>query len=48
MREAARRLGRPDAARTVVQTLIEDDLPALVLDEEKREAIAHAAAGEIA
>jgi processive 1,2-diacylglycerol beta-glucosyltransferase len=47
MRAAAQRLGRPDAARTVVETLLEDDLPALVLDEEKREAIAQAAAGEL-
>jgi hypothetical protein len=31
-----------------VQTLIEDNLPALVVDEEKREAMAHAAAGETA
>jgi processive 1,2-diacylglycerol beta-glucosyltransferase len=44
MRRAALALGRPDAARTVVETLLDDDLPPLVLDSEQREAIAQAAA----
>jgi len=43
MRRAALALGRPDAARTVVETLLDDDLPPLVLDSEQREAIAQAA-----
>jgi processive 1,2-diacylglycerol beta-glucosyltransferase len=46
MRRAARALGRADAAAVVVKTLLEDDLPPLVLDDEQREAIAQAAAGE--
>jgi processive 1,2-diacylglycerol beta-glucosyltransferase len=44
MREAARALGRPRAARTVVQTLLDDDLPPLNLAPAQREAIALAAA----
>lgn len=44
MRAAAKRLGHPDAARTVVQTLLDDHLPPLALDSEQREAIALAAA----
>jgi processive 1,2-diacylglycerol beta-glucosyltransferase len=44
MRTAARAMGRPDAARTVVRTLLDDDLPSFALDPEQREAIAHAAA----
>ncbi len=47
MRRSARRLGRPNAARTIAQTLIEDNLPPLHLDIEAREAIAQAAAGEL-
>lgn len=47
MRLAAQSLGRPDAARTIARTLIEDELPPLRLDAEAREAIAQAAAGEI-
>ena len=48
MSERARALGRPRAAAQVVQTLIEDDLPPLVLDEGQREAMTLAATGEIA
>jgi processive 1,2-diacylglycerol beta-glucosyltransferase len=44
MRKAARAMGRPQAARTVVQTLLDDDLPALALAPAQREAIALAAA----
>jgi len=43
MRCAALALGRPHAARTVVETLLDDHLPPLVLDSEQREAIAQAA-----
>jgi processive 1,2-diacylglycerol beta-glucosyltransferase len=43
MRQAALRLGRPFAARTVVTTLLEDKLPPLVLEAEQREAMAQAA-----
>lgn len=46
MREAARRLGRPHSARTVVQTLLEDDRPPYALAAEQREAITQAAARE--
>jgi processive 1,2-diacylglycerol beta-glucosyltransferase len=46
MRRAAAALGRPDAARTVVQTLLDDHLPPLSLAPEQREAIALAAARE--
>ena len=41
----ARALGRPQAARTIVQTLLEDRLPALTLDREDRAAMTQAAAG---
>ena len=44
MRQAAKHMGRPHAAQTVVQTLLDDHLPPLVLDSEQREAIAIAAA----
>jgi processive 1,2-diacylglycerol beta-glucosyltransferase len=43
MRLAAHALGRPDAARTIVQTLLGDHLPPLALAAEQREAIALAA-----
>ncbi len=43
MRAAALKFGRPHAARTVVTTLLDDRLPALVLAAEQREAIAQAA-----
>jgi processive 1,2-diacylglycerol beta-glucosyltransferase len=46
MRCAAAAMGRPYAARTVVQTLLDDRLPPLVLGDEQREAIALAAARE--
>jgi hypothetical protein len=46
MRRRAERLGKPDAARTVVKTLIEDDLPPMQITKEKQEQIAHAATGE--
>jgi processive 1,2-diacylglycerol beta-glucosyltransferase len=46
MRRAAAAMGRPGAARMVVQTLLDDTLPPLVLDPEQREAIALAAARE--
>jgi hypothetical protein len=44
MRRAAGALGHPDAARTIVQTLLGDHLPGFALDPEQREAIALAAA----
>jgi hypothetical protein len=44
MRLAAKAMGRPEAARTIVQTLLDDHLPPLSLDLEQREAIALAAA----
>ena len=46
MRRAAAALGRPNAARTIVQTLLDDRLPPLVLALKQREAIALAAARE--
>ena len=46
MRQRALLLGRPDAARTVVDTLLEDRLPPLVLGAEKRESMTQAAAKE--
>ena len=46
MRQNAQKLGRPDAARTIARTLIEDDLPPMTLNAEAREAIAQAATGE--
>jgi len=45
MRRRALALARPDAARTVVETLIGDDLPPLKINAEERAAIASAAAG---
>ena len=39
-------LGRPHAAHEVVRTLLEDDLPPLILREKQREAMAQAAARE--
>lgn len=44
MSRAAAAFGRPGAARTVVDTLLDDNLPPLVLELEQREAIALAAA----
>ncbi len=46
MRGNARAMGHPRAAHQVVQTLIDDELPPLVLDKEQRKAIAEAAAKE--
>ena len=39
-------LGRPHTAPKPVQTLLEDDLPPLILREEQRETMAQAAARE--
>jgi len=39
-------IGRPHAAETVVKTLLDDNLPPLVLDKKQRKAIAVAAARE--
>lgn len=47
MRRNARRMGRPHAANTIVQTLCEDNLPPLQLDAENRIKIAETAAGEL-
>jgi processive 1,2-diacylglycerol beta-glucosyltransferase len=47
MKESAKKLGRPDAARTIARTLVEDSLPPMQLNAGEREAIAHAASGEI-
>ncbi len=46
MSRAASAIGHPDAARTVVETLLTDHLPPLVLAPEQREAISLAAARE--
>jgi processive 1,2-diacylglycerol beta-glucosyltransferase len=48
MRLRAQHLGRPDAARTVVNTLLDDKLPPMEITKEKQEQIAHAATGEAA
>ena len=47
MRLRATKLGKPDAARTIVDTLLEDQLPPLHLDEEQKEEIAQVATGEL-
>lgn len=47
MRRAATAMGRPHAARTVVETLLNDHLPPLALAAEQRAAIALAAAREL-
>ena len=47
MRENASRLGHPHAARQIVDVLLNDDLPPLVLDKEQRKAMAEAAAREV-
>jgi processive 1,2-diacylglycerol beta-glucosyltransferase len=47
MKQKAGELGRPNAARTIVETLIADHLPPMELDEDQREAIAQAATGEV-
>jgi len=46
MSQRAAALGRPQAAQTVVDTLLEDELPPLQIDEAMRKEIAHAAARE--
>ena len=43
MSAQARRFGKPEAARQVVETLLTDELPPLFLGQEQREAIAQAA-----
>ena len=43
MRENTRRMARPNACRDIVDTLVNDDLPALQLDAEAREAMTEAA-----
>ena len=45
MRQCAFALGRPHAARTIAATLLDDQLPAVALDPDQREAMARAAAG---
>ena len=47
MRRNAWELGRPNASRTIVETLINDHLPPLELDADQRDAIAQAATGEV-
>ena len=44
MRENARRFSHPHAARTIVETLLNDETPPCTLDSDQREAIAQAAA----
>jgi processive 1,2-diacylglycerol beta-glucosyltransferase len=46
MRRNALAIGRPNAAKDVVETLLNDNLPPLVLNERQRKAIAEAAAKE--
>jgi processive 1,2-diacylglycerol beta-glucosyltransferase len=46
MRENALKLAKPDAADTIVETLIEDRLPPLAIDAAKKKAIADAAAAD--
>jgi processive 1,2-diacylglycerol beta-glucosyltransferase len=43
MSEQARRFGKPEAARQVVETLLTDELPPLFLGQEQRDAMAQAA-----
>jgi len=47
MRRNAGELGRPNASRTIVETLINDRLPPLELNAHQRDAIAQAATGEV-
>jgi processive 1,2-diacylglycerol beta-glucosyltransferase len=47
MRRKAGEFGHPNAARTIVDTLLDDRLPPLELDEDQRDAIAQAATGEV-
>ena len=46
MRQRAREWGRPHAAREVVETLLNDSLPPLVLEKQQRKAMTHVAVGE--
>jgi processive 1,2-diacylglycerol beta-glucosyltransferase len=46
MRRRAVAWGKPNAARTVVNTLLDDNLPALILEKEQRDAMTLFAAGE--
>lgn len=46
MRDCARSIGHPHAARDVVDTLLDDDLPPLVLDKAQQKAMTDAAARE--
>jgi len=48
MRTLAGKLGRPDSARVIVNTLLNDNLHPLHLSAKKREAIAQAASSEVA
>ncbi|HSH38185.1 MAG TPA: glycosyltransferase [Chthoniobacterales bacterium] len=47
MRYRAAKLGKPNAARTIVDTLLEDELPPLQIEDEQKEEIAQVAAGEV-
>lgn len=47
MKKNAGEMGRPNAAATIVETLINDHLPPLQLDADQRDAIAQAATGEV-
>jgi len=47
MKRRCGELGRPHAARTIVETLITDNLPPLQLNAGQRDAIAQAATGEV-
>jgi processive 1,2-diacylglycerol beta-glucosyltransferase len=47
MKRKAGEMGRPDACRTIVDTLINDRLGPLELNENQRDAIAQAATGEV-
>jgi hypothetical protein len=48
MRTLAGKLGRPDSARVIVNTLLDDNLRPLHLSAKKREEIAQAASSEVA
>jgi processive 1,2-diacylglycerol beta-glucosyltransferase len=47
MKRNAWEMGRPNASKTIVETLINDQLPPLELDAGQRDAIAQAATGEV-
>jgi processive 1,2-diacylglycerol beta-glucosyltransferase len=46
MRKVATEWGRPHAARTVVETLLNDELPPLMLEKKQRDAMAQVAVGD--